>query len=133
MLTNYLAKLLGLWAVVAVGAMLATRDATIAVIGALFADPALMWITGIFMLLVGLAILLVHNRWSGGAVPAIVTLIAWLVLIKGLLFVWLPPLLQTSFYQALHFDRYFYAYLVLPLAFGLYLIYAGFKERPTAI
>jgi hypothetical protein len=130
-LTNYLAKLLGLWAVVAVGAMVANRDATIAVIGALFADPALMWITGIFMLLIGLAIVLIHNRWSGSTPIVVVTIIGWLVLLKGLTFVCLPPLLQSSFYQVLHFDRYFYGYLILPLAFGLYLIYAGFKEEPA--
>lgn len=133
MLTKYLAKLLGLWAVVAVGAMVANRDTTIAVIDALFADPALMWITGIFMLLIGLAIVLIHNRWSGSAMVVIVTLLGWLVLLKGLLFVCLPPLLQGSFYQALHFDRYFYAYMILPLALGLYLIYTGFKEQPAAV
>jgi hypothetical protein len=41
------------------------RGATIAAIDALFADPALMLITGIFTLAIGLAVVIGHNRWSG--------------------------------------------------------------------
>ena len=65
--TRYLARLLGLWSIVAAGAMMVNRSGTIAVLNGFFADPALMWISGVFMLLVGLAIVLSHNRWSGGA------------------------------------------------------------------
>jgi hypothetical protein len=129
MLTRYLARLLGLWSLVAAGAMLVNRSGTIAVLNGFFADPALMWISGVFMLLVGLAIVLSHNRWSGGAVTAIVSLYGWIVLVKGLLFLCLPPAAQAEFYRALHFETYFYAYLVVALVLGAYLNYGGFKQK----
>jgi hypothetical protein len=46
----------------------------IAAIDALFADPALMLISGIFTLVIGFAVVIGHNRWSGGALPVVVTL-----------------------------------------------------------
>jgi hypothetical protein len=65
MLTKFLAKLMGLWIVLTVLGMVVNRGATIAAIDALFADPALMLITGIFTLAIGLAVVIGHNRLSG--------------------------------------------------------------------
>jgi hypothetical protein len=131
-LISYLAKLLGLWIVIAVASMAANRLATVAILNALFSDPALVWVTGIFTLLVGLAIVLIHNRWSGGATPVIVTFYGWAALVKGLLLLSLPPAVQLQSYEALHFDRYFYAYFVVALVLGGYLIYGGFKNAPSS-
>jgi hypothetical protein len=132
MLTKFLAKLMGLWIVLAVLSMVANRQATIATLTALFADPALMFVTGVFTLLIGLAVVLGHNRWHGGALPVIVTIYGWAALIKGLLFLWLPPSAQAGFYEALHFQQFFYGYFVISLVLGGYLIYGGFKpSRPV--
>jgi len=35
---------------------------------------------------------------------------------------------RVGFYQALQFPRFFYAYFVLGLVLGGYLIYAGFRS-----
>ena len=51
--------------------------------------PVLLF-AGVFALIVGLAIVLGHNVWSGGAAPAIVTLVGWASLVKGLLILFLP-------------------------------------------
>jgi hypothetical protein len=129
MSTKFLAKLLGLWLLlVAVGIML-NRQSTIDALNAFFSDEALMWITGVFTMLLGLAIVLTHNRWSGGAVAVIVTFYGWAALIKGLLFVWLPLPMQTGFYQALHFEQFSFGYGLVALALGGYLLYGGFKPE----
>jgi hypothetical protein len=47
----------------------------------------LMLIAGSFNLASGLAIVLGHNVWSGGALTVVVTLIGWLVALRGV--VWL--------------------------------------------
>jgi hypothetical protein len=127
MLTKFLAKLMGLWIVLAVLSMVANRQATIATMNALFADPALVFVTGVFTLVIGLAVVLAHNRWHGGALPVIVTTYGWAALIKGLLLLCLPPSAQTRFYEALDFQQFFYVYLVISLALGSFLIYGGFK------
>ena len=59
---------------------------------ALVADAPLVLIAGVFTLFGGLAIVLLHNYWSGGALTVIITLLGWLTLIKAvLLLVFRPP------------------------------------------
>ncbi|HTU82420.1 MAG TPA: hypothetical protein VMF61_09845 [Candidatus Acidoferrales bacterium] len=132
MLTRYLARLLGLWIVLTELGMVATRGSTVAAVGALFSDPALMWVTGVFTMLIGLAIVVAHNRWTEGPVAALVTLYGWAALIKGLLFVWLSQEQQMQFYRALQFDRLFYAYLAIGIVLGAYLLYGGFRRETQA-
>ncbi len=131
MLTRYFSRVLGLWIVLAELGMVFNRQPTIDMLNAFFADPALMWITGVFTMLVGLAIVVAHNRWSGSPAAVIVTLYGWIATVKGLTFVWLPAQTQLDFYQALQFPRFFYAYFVFGLVLGGYLIYAGFRPEAT--
>lgn len=111
--------------------MVANRQTTIDALNALFGDPALMWVTGVFTMLVGLAIVVAHNRWSGSPAAVIVTLYGWIATVKGLTLVWLPMRVQLDFYQALQFPRFFYAYFLLGLVLGGYLIYAGFRSTAS--
>jgi NADH:ubiquinone oxidoreductase subunit 5 (subunit L)/multisubunit Na+/H+ antiporter MnhA subunit len=70
---------------------------------------------------------LAHNVWSGSARAIIVTVIGWLTLIKGLLFLFLPAGVEAELYfNGLHYDRFFYAYILFALALGAYLTYGGF-------
>src|SRR5579871_2180396 len=112
--------------------MIANRQAAIDVLNAFFANAGLMWVTGLFTLLAGIVIVVMHNRWSGGALTVFVTVYGWLVLVKGISFVWLPASSQLAFYNSLHFDRYFYGYFVVSLVIGAYLTYGGFKRNPPA-
>jgi hypothetical protein len=127
MLTKFLAKLMGLWLVLAVLSMMFNEQQTLAAVKAMFADPGLAFVTGVFTLVIGVAVVIGHNRWSGGALPILVTLYGWVALIKGLLFLIFPTDAQTAFFAALHFDRYYFGYLAIALVIGAYLIYGGFK------
>ncbi len=127
-MTTFLAKLLGLWVVLAVLSLAFNREASITMLNALFADPALLWVTGAFTTVIGLAIVLVHNRWSGGLLPVIVTIYGWLALVKGLLFLAFPAPAQADSFRAMHFDQYFYEYLAVALAIGAFFTYEGFRQ-----
>lgn len=127
LLTKLLAKLMGLWIVLAVLSMMANQRETLAALKAMFADPGLSFVTGIFTLVIGVAVVVGHNRWSGGALPILVTVYGWVALIKGLAFLIFPMDAQTAFFGALHFDRYYFGYLAIALLIGAYLIYGGFK------
>jgi len=129
-LTKFFAKLLGLWIVLAVSSMIFRRDGTVALMGALFTDPPLMFVTGVFTLVIGLTVVVAHNRWTSGAAAFLVTLYGWMALLKGLAFLLLTPQQELAFYQALHFPERFYAYFVFSFVIGAYLIYAGFKREP---
>ena len=131
MATQYLARVLGLWIVLTELGMVSNRQTTIDALNGFFANPALMWVTGVFTMLVGLAIVVAHNRWSGSPAAVIVTLYGWIATVKGLTFVWLPTRAQLDFYQALQFPRFFYAYSILGLVLGGYLTYAGFRSATS--
>jgi hypothetical protein len=130
MSTKLWARIFGLWTLLVIVGMLADRQNTLDVISGFFANPPLMWTAGVFTSLVGIVVVVMHNRWSGGALPFIVTLYGWIVLVKGLTFVWLPATAEQAFYNALHFSQYFYFYFIVSLAIGAYLTYGGFN--PTA-
>jgi hypothetical protein len=100
-LTLFIAKLIGLMLLVFSLLMAMNKRAMLASIDELVRNRSLMLIGGSFNLAAGLAIVLGHNVWSGGALTVVVTLIGWLVALRGV--VWL-------FYEALHFERKYYGY-----------------------
>ena len=52
-------------------------------------DPGLIFVSGILLLVAGLAIVRVHNVWSGGW-RVVVTVLGWLAVISGILRMLLP-------------------------------------------
>ena len=74
-LTLFLARLLGLFFIIVSLAMLVRKDVMLASITALVHDRPLLLVFGMVILAAGLAMVLAHNVWSGGALPIVVTLI----------------------------------------------------------
>jgi hypothetical protein len=52
-------------------------------------DPGLIFVSGILLLVAGLAIVRVHNFWSGGW-RVVVAVLAWLAVIGGILRMFVP-------------------------------------------
>ena len=52
-------------------------------------DPGLIFVSGILLLVAGLAIVRVHNFWTGGW-RVMVTVLGWLAVISGILRMFLP-------------------------------------------
>jgi hypothetical protein len=127
--TRFLSRLLGLYCLIIALAMLAQRPATVLTVAALLHDRPLMYVLGALCLFAGLAMVLVHNVWSGGAAAVIVTLIGWLTLLKGLAFIGLQPAQTAELYMAqLRFERLCPLYAAVTLLLGAYLCYAGFAR-----
>jgi hypothetical protein len=90
----------------------------------------MMLILGVITLAAGLAMVLAHNIWSGGALAVVVTLVGWITLIKSLFFLFLPPELEAKFFlEQLHYQELFYLYGAVSLFLGIYLTYGGFTSR----
>jgi hypothetical protein len=126
-LTVFLARLIGLFIVLLVGVLL-IRGSTI--IEAAAADGPLMFTYAIISLSLGLAMILGHNVWSGGALPVTVTVVGWLIFAKGLLLCLTPEGLNHIF-QRMHYGDHMFLYLAPSFAIGLYLTWAGFTA-PTS-
>ena len=127
--TTFLSKLLGLYCILIGLSMVTHRQATVETMMTLVHNAAMMFIGGVIALLTGLAMVLGHNVWSGGALPVIVTLVGWLTLIKGLLILFLSPEAAVGFFLGgLHYEQLFYLYTAISLIFGVYLTYGGFRS-----
>jgi len=126
--TIFLSKLIGLYSIVISLAMMAHKQATVETVTAMIHDAPLMLFMGIVVVVAGLAMVLSHNVWSGGAAAVIVTLVGWITLVKGALFLILPADVVANFYLgSLHYEQFFYFYVGLSLLLGAYLSYTGFK------
>lgn len=128
-LTVYLGKLLGLFTLITSFWLLTERQTAISTIPALLGNRPAMVIFAIIALAGGLAIVLAHNVWSGGALPLLVTLIGWVMLIRGVLFLFLPPEATLHILAAMQFGRLFYLYLAIPFVLGIYLTYLAFSAN----
>jgi len=128
-LTSFLSKLLGLYCILVGLALMVRKEATLETVNVLLHNAPLLYVLGVITLLMGLAMVLGHNVWSGGLLPVIVTLIGWLALIKGALFLFLSPLQAVGLYWGrFHYQRFFYVYGAISVVLGVYLTYGGFKS-----
>src|SRR5208283_3796651 len=124
--TIFLSRLIGLYCIVIALSMMTRRQATVETVTALLQNSSMMLIVGIITLAAGLAVVLAHDIWSGGALVVVVTLVGWITLIKGLLFLFLPPEMGAGFFLGqLHYQELFYVYGAFSLVLGIYLTYGG--------
>jgi hypothetical protein len=127
-LTTFLARLIGLSAILVALSLVTHKQASVETMTALVHNPPLLLIFGMVWLIVGLAIILGHNIWSGGVLPIIVTLVGWLIFVRGLLLLFLSPAAAVGLFTGLHFEQLFYLYVTISLVFGAYLTYGGFSS-----
>ena len=127
-LTVFLARLLGLFTVLVVLALLFRGSAIVAMA---IPNQPVMLTYAIISLAIGLAMVLGHNVWSNGLLPAVVTLVGWLILAKGLLLLFLTPEILMRFFEQMHYAEHIYLYVGPSLAIGLYLIWAGFSAQKS--
>lgn len=126
-LTLYLSQLIGL-ALMLVGlSLFLRRDFYTETASAFIDDRPLLLILGMMRLIIGLAIVLAHNVWSGSAAAVIITLIGWIELIRGVLLLFLPTDRLEATLEAVQFEKFYYFYAIVPVLLGAYLTYAGFS------
>ena len=128
--TLFLSRLIGLYCVLVALSMMTRRQATLESVTALLHSPSMMFVLGAITLAAGLAMVLAHNKWSGGALVVVVTVVGWITLLKSLLFLFLSPQIEAGlFLRRLHYEQLFYLYGAFSLALGVYLTHGGFKSR----
>jgi len=123
--TAFLSKLLGLFCVAYGIEMFVHKDAMLLEITAAVHSPSTMLIIGILTLAAGLALVLGHNVWTGGTLPVVLTVIAWLTLLKGLVYVFLPPDAMVAYFVGIRYEQFFYVSAAFCLLLGVYLTYGG--------
>jgi hypothetical protein len=125
-LTLFLAKLIGLLFFVFSLSMAVNKRAMVAAVNELMHDRGLMLIGSSINLAAGLVIVLAHNVWSGGVLTVIVTLIGWLFVLRGVVWLFTPPEKLVKYYETMRFEQNYYLYTAITGVLGLYLTTEGF-------
>jgi hypothetical protein len=124
--TIFLARLIGLYCLLFGLAMMVQRQAMLDTLAALIRNGPVLLIVEMIAVTAGLAIVLGHNVWSGGALPVIVTLLGWIILIRGVVLLFLPPAAKIRLFEMFRFEERSWPYAGITLALGLYLTIVGF-------
>ena len=129
--TRFLSRLFGLYCLVMGIAMALHRDTFLGTIESLVHDRPLVFIVGVVSVFAGLSLVLAHNIWRGGVLALLVTLLGWITLAKGLLFLLLAPNAALDFHLGtLENAGRYYGYAALTFVLGLYLVVSGFRPGP---
>lgn len=121
----FLAKVLGLYLLIVGLAMLLGRERMTRMAQSYAANEGLVFFSSIFILILGLLLVVSHNYWIMGW-PVIITIIAWMTLLKGILYLFRPQVIVkiTSHY----FDpKVYFTSTVITLVLGLILVFFGFS------
>jgi len=123
--TIFLGRLLGLYLVAISAGMLANRRRTLATLDEMARSGPWMLLSGMVATAAGLAVVLGHNVWSGGALPVVVTLMGWAALLKGVALLLVPSERMADAYKGIGFERFFHVWMVALLALGLWTMAAA--------
>ena len=121
--TVLLSRGIGIFMVVLVSAIMLRG---MPVVTATVSDGPVMFAYAIISLAMGAAMIVGHNVWSGGPLPVTVTLLGWLIFLKGLVLLLAPAETLVRAIGQMRYGDHFYLYLAPSLAVGLYLTWSGF-------
>jgi len=128
--TIFLSRLIGLFTILVSLSMFMHKQTMVETVETLAHNRPMLLILGMIALIGGLAMVLGHNVWSGGALPVVVTLFGWSILIRGLLLLFLPSDAMVNLFEMVRFGELFYIFAVISLVLGIYLTYGGFTSLP---
>jgi hypothetical protein len=130
--TVYLSRLIGVLFLIVGVAMLADKEMVMAALGQFGIDRTPLLLLGMIRVAFGAAIVLIHNVWTRGFWPLVVTLTGWAILIRGVLVLFVPPEAMAAFIASTHVADFYYVYAAIPLVLGGYLALRGFIAAAPA-
>lgn len=120
----FLAQAFGIYLLVLGVALLFNKNYYREAVVSLVEHKGAYFLLGVVTLILGIIVVLFHNYWVANW-QVVITLLAWLVLLKGLLRVLIPGHTR-KWVKAVNNDGFFYSVVVFSIVLGLYLIYMGF-------
>ena len=121
-----LAKILGLYLIISGIGLLLNRKYYQSAAYNLAKNDGLLLFCSVIALILGLILVVFHNIWVANW-PVIITVLAWLTLLKGGVRLLFPQTAGKSA-RLLNDDRIYYSMLAICILLGLYLAYHGFSS-----
>ncbi|HZK89274.1 MAG TPA: hypothetical protein VFC56_03920 [Stellaceae bacterium] len=125
--TVYLSRLIGIVSLIVAAAMLADKATVVTAVEHLGQDRTALLLLGTFRVVAGAAIVLIHNVWTRGFWPLVVTLTGWALLVRGVINLFLPPEVMSGLFAQTQIVDFYYLYASIPLMLGAYLTLRGFS------
>jgi len=126
LLTLFLAKLIGAYALIMSAWMLVRRDVALQMIESVSREPVAIAFVGMIRLAIGLAIVIGHDIWSDTA-AALVSLVGWITLISGFLTLFLPPQTVRDIFARMAYEKRYPVFALISFVLGGALLIAGFS------
>lgn len=122
----FLAKIIGFFMIID-GLMAITRKEDLIPVFADFKNKKIeMMILGMVLFVAGLLITASHNVWSGSIFQIVITLIGWIITIKGLLLVLVPVGCIASIVEKVNKPIFFTIGGLIAVLIGVLLTLSGF-------
>jgi len=119
-ITILVAKIMGIYLVIS-GLFLITKGKTIPhLLKDFFDHPATVYLTGIILVFLSSMYLIQYNIWDG-TWRSIVTVFVWLVMLKGLVYIFVPRFISESAIRKS--KNLFGVYGLIAIIIGLYLFF----------
>ncbi len=128
--TVFLARLMGLFITVLAVWVLVDQSDFSADVQAVVSDRSATLLLSLMCLAAGLAVVLAHPAWSGGIAPVLVTLLGWLLLVRGVVLLFMPQNLLETLATAVVGAGWVSVIGAIALGLGIILTYAGFRAPP---
>lgn len=122
-LSLFLAKLLGVYMLIIAALWVCCKKQLEATRRDVFSTPGLLALTGVFSLLLGLAIVIGHPVWEASW-RGVITLIGAIAIFKGIMRLAFPKVAEKVITSS--FQKGYWALFIVILLLGLYLTYHGF-------
>ena len=130
--SHFLAKLIGPVFIVGGLGMLFNTSVYSAMFERALHDHVLIYLTGVLALVMGLAIVAVHNDWKWHW-PLIITVIGWLALIGGGVRMIAPQVIETYGLAVLSSPNFFIIDGGVAVLLGVLLSYFGYLDPPQLV
>jgi hypothetical protein len=126
--TIFLGKFLGLSYFLTCVVCMARPKATLDAANSMAKDTGLLLVSGIFTMAAGVAVVIGHNIWSGGALPMAVTVLGWMMLVKGIALMAMPPRMLVASYSFLNSPQRFRLLMVPATIFSAWMTVMAFTD-----
>ncbi len=126
--TRFAARIVGPFMLVVGAVVIAKFETLMLMMPAMLSDTALMFITGIFTLLIGLILFAWHHHWRGAA-AIVISLIGLLTMLRGVLLMIAPDFLAGLAAAAMSAAPGAMIAGAFAVLLGLWLTYVGWLTR----
>lgn len=122
----FLPQLFGLWLLIMGIAMLARGKSLMGHLEEFMRQSAHLFFMAACFLALGLAMILKHNIWEGGAATVLVTIFGWLIFIKSLVLIFMPNARILAMMKSFNKPAGYMVGGIVYLILGIYLAGTGF-------